>query len=201
MPVVVVSLLISPTSLQMLCAPEPCRAHPHIHRRTESCDESRRYPAAIRTSFAQLDDTSPPSAGPSTALDVSRIPCNTINSSPSPQNITQLTASPRQRNRIRTNPWVPSSTPSNSSAIGTSSSTSSSGFKTRAVQAGMGESSTNLSSCSSGAGCKHAQTRQGESSSSYGSGSDVTLPRKMLVQPRAVTKDDEHTSEENIRSP
>lgn len=178
----------------MLCAPEPRRAHPHIHRRTESCDESRRYPAAIRTSFAQLDDTSPPSAGPSTALDVSRIPCNMINSSPSPQNITQLTASPRQRNRIRTNPWVPSSTPSNSS-------TSSSGFKTRAVQADVGESSTNLSSCSSGAGCKHTQTRQRESSSSYGSGSDVTLPRKMLVQSRAVTKDDEHTSEENVRSP
>jgi hypothetical protein len=84
--------------------------------------------------------------------------------------------------------------------IGTNSSTSSSGFKTRAVQAGMGESSINLSS-SSGVGCKHTQTRQGESSSSYGSGSDVTLPRKMLVQSRAMTKDDEHTSEENVRSP
>ncbi|PNF29201.1 hypothetical protein B7P43_G10777, partial [Cryptotermes secundus] len=182
-------------------APEPCRARPHSHRRTESCDESRRHPASIRTSFAQLDDTSPPSTGPSTSLDVSRIPCNTINSSPSPQNITQLTASPRQRNRIRTNPWVPSSTPSNSSAIGTNSSTSSSGFKTRAVQAEMGESSTNLSSCSSGAGCKHTQTRQGESSSSYGSGSDVTIPRKKLVQSLAMTKDDGHTSEENVRSP
>jgi hypothetical protein len=193
---VIASLLF----VQMLCAPEPCRAHPHSHRRTESCDEGRRYSAAIRTSFAQLDDTTPPSAAPSTSLDVNRIPCNMINSSPSPQNIAQLTASPRQRNRIRTNPWVPSSTPSNSSAIGTNSSTSSSGFKTRAVQADVGESSTNLSSCSSSAGCKHTQPRQGESSSSYGSGSDVTLPRKMLAQSRTMAKD-EHTSEDNVRSP
>jgi hypothetical protein len=69
------------------------------------------------------------------------------------------------------------------------------------VQAGMGESSTNLSSCSSGAGCKHTQTKQGESSSSYGSGSDVTLPRKKLVQSLAMAKDDAHTSEEIVRSP
>lgn len=185
---------------QVLPAPEPCRAHPHSHRRTESCDESRRYPAAIRTSFAQLDDAPPPSAGPGTSLDVSYIPSNVINSSASPQSITQLTASPRQRNRIRTNPWVASSTASSSSAIGTSSSASSSGFRTRAVQAAIGESSTNLSSCSSGAGCKHTQIRQGESSSSYGSGSDVTIPRKQPAQPRNVAKLDDRTSEENASS-
>jgi hypothetical protein len=68
------------------------------------------------------------------------------------------------------------------------------------VQAAMGESSTNLSSCSSGAGCKHTQLRQGESSSSYGSGSDVTLPRKQTAQPRTMAKQDDHTSEENARS-
>jgi hypothetical protein len=89
--------------------------------------------------------------------------------------------------------------------MGTSSSTASSnntsGFKTRAVQAAMDESSTNVSSCSSGAGCKHTQTRAGESSSSYGSGSDVTLARKQPVQPRTTVNDDEHASEESVRSP
>jgi hypothetical protein len=68
------------------------------------------------------------------------------------------------------------------------------------VQAAMGESSTNLSSCSSGARCKHTQIRQGESSSSYGSGSDVTLPRKQPAQPRTIAKYDDHNSEENARS-
>ncbi|KAJ9587704.1 hypothetical protein L9F63_018855 [Diploptera punctata] len=140
-------------------APVPV-SHPHSHRRTESCDES-----------------------PTLVVN----PVNIINSSP--QTVSQLTASPRQRNRIRTNPWVPSSTPSNSSAIGTNSSTCSR------------ESSTNVSSCSSGGGCKHTTSMQGESSSSYGSGSDVTMPRKHPVHSRRSAKDDEHTSEENIRSP
>jgi len=184
----------------VLLAPEPCRPRPNSHRRTESCDDSRRYPTAIRTSFAQLEDTPPSSAGPGTSGDTNRITSTIINSSPSPQSIAQLTASPRQRNRIRTNPWVPSSTPSNSSAIGTSSS-SSSGFKTRAVLAGVGESSTNVSSCSSSAGCKYNQTRHGESSSSYGSGSDATLPGKQSTQPRSMVRDDGHASEENVRSP
>jgi hypothetical protein len=67
------------------------------------------------------------------------------------------------------------------------------------VQAAIGESSTNLSSCSSGAGCKHTQIRQGESSS-YGSGSDVTLPRKQPAQPRNMAKLDDRTSEENASS-
>ena len=184
--------------------PSPAQVtHPHSHRRTESCDESRRYPAAIRTSFAQLDDaniTPPPSAGPTATLVVN--PVNSIISS-SPQTVAQLTASPRQRNRIRTNPWVPSSTPSNSSAIGTNSSTSSSNNNNNNARAvpDLGESSTNISSCSSGGGCKHNSNMQGESSSSYGSGSDVTLPRKHPLHSRCSAKDDEHTSEENVRSP
>ncbi|XP_069687007.1 serine-rich adhesin for platelets [Periplaneta americana] len=196
---------------KVLPAPEPASrsqaSHSHSHRRTESCDESRRYPAAIRTSFAQLDDatsiTPPPSAGPGTSLTVNPITNSIINPTSSPQSVAQLTASPRQRNRIRTNPWLPSSTPSNSSAISTNSSTSSSNnaanFKTRAVPE-IGESSTNISSCSSGTGCKHTQTMQGESSSSYGSGSDVTLPRKQPLQQQTMAKDGEHISEENVRS-
>ncbi|PSN45879.1 hypothetical protein C0J52_11033 [Blattella germanica] len=187
---------------KVLPAPVPV-GHHHSHRRTESCDESRRYPAAIRTSFAQLDDTTnitpPPSAGPGATLAANPI-ANVITASP--QSVAQLTASPRQRNRIRTNPWVPSNTPSTSSAIGTNSSTSSNntnGLKSRAVTE-IEESSTNISSCSSGGGCKHNPNLQGESSS-YGSGSDVTLPRKHATQSRPASKNEEHTSEENVRSP
>lgn len=141
--------------------PEPIYAQPRImraatedpavslavaaanHRRTESCD--------ARAVYAVSAASSPPPHGLVPAPAASAVAAG-------PAAASMAAASPRQRNRIRTNPWV--------------------GGNKGNAGCGGGSAST----ASGGNACGATSASQ-ESSSSYGSGSDVTLPRASSPRP------------------